>query len=418
MDAAAGERDDWPAPLGARELLGSLVRPLYLPSALYSVGVGAAIPAQVLVGLHVGLDAPMVALLIAVSGAVMVAGTWVAGDVVEAVGERRALVLATTAGVLPVLLLGAILALHLPGAVAAYALVLAAFNLSDGVWGVARQELMAIWVPAHLRGRAVSTYGASQRAARLVGPFVAGGLILAVGPIGGFVVFALGSISGLVALLSAPAPRRVDAGHRSVERAPGGPSPEPTATRGPAAVRRAFWVVGVGILALGIVRIQQEVLLPLWSAEAMGMSAALVSVAMGVSLALEMVLFYPAGIVLDRWGSLPVVCACLLGLASGFALLLVPGAFWPALVLIGLGGGIGSGIVKTIGLELAPEVGRPRFLGRWMALTSAGVILAPLLVATLGGVSLAAAALATAGIGFLGAGWLALAGRRHLRRAA
>lgn len=131
-------------------------------------------------------------------------------------------------------------------------------------------------------------------------------------------------------------------------------------------------------------------------------------------MALELVLFLPAGYALDRWGVLPVGLTCLLGLTAGFGLLLVPGGFWPAIVLIGLAGGTGSGLVKTVGLVLAPSVGRPRFLGRWMALTTVGAVVAPLLVAVTQPVSLAASVLAVVVLGVAGAAWLSLRGRQFL----
>lgn len=397
----------------AGAVLRGLVRPLYLPSALYSVGVGAAIPAQVLVGVEAGLAPATVALLVAWSGVAMVVGSWAAGPVVDRFGECRALVVATAAGVIPVVLLCCLLWWRLPGVVVAYAVTLAAFNLSDGVWGVARQELMAAWVPPRMRGRAVNTYGASQRSGRLVGPFVGAALIAVMGPVAGFVVFALASVVGLTALLSAAEPP-----HPGSDGAPAGPShAEGVDGEGrplPRSARRAFWIVGAGVLALVIVRMQQEVLVPLWASEAMHLAPAAVSLAMGVLMTLEMVLFYPAGIVLDRIGSLPVICTCMVVVSAGFALLLVPGWFWPAICVIGLGGGIGSGIVKTIGIELAPEIGRPRFLGRWMALSSVGAVLGPLLVAATGRSSLGLAVGSTVLIGLGGAAWLAVAARPFL----
>lgn len=389
-----------------REVLCGLVRPLYLPSAVYSVGVGAAIPAQVTVGLDVGLTASVVALLVACSGAAMIAGTWWAGTVVERFGERSALAGATALAVLSVVGLGVTLWTTSGGAVVAYVVALFGFNLSDGVWGVARQELMAQWVPPDARGRAVNTYGASQRVGRLFGPFLGAGLIVLVGPVGGFYVFALGAVAGCVVLLTAPVP-------------PGVAPVAPASSRGgrmPSGVWRALWIVGLGVLALNVVRSHQEVLLPLWAAEEAGLDPARVSMAIGVSMALELVLFYPAGWVLDRYGVLPVLCTCLLALSGGFALLLVPGAFWPAAVVIGLGGGIGSGIVKTTGLQLAPEVGRPRFLGRWSALASAGVVVGPLMVAVAGRWSLGSAVAVSVTVGVVGAAWLATTSRELLRR--
>lgn len=426
-------RSPGPAADSARAVIGRLVRPLYLPSALYSVGTGAAIPAQVLVGLSIGLDAGAVALALTLSGVVMVAGTAATGPVVERWGERAALVGSTAAAVLAVAALVVAVAAG-TGQLPAYLVALAVFNLTDGVWGVARQELMAQWIPAAVRGRAVNTYGASQRVGRLVGPFVAGALILAVGPVAGFVVFAVAAVIGCVAILTAPAP---------VAPAPDGPLPQPLPEAGrapetaaaaaasssvpsatpsrpaghpriPAGVWAGFWVVGLSVLALSVLRINQEVLLPLWAAGVVHLPDARVSFAMGVWMALELALFLPAGAALDRWGPLPVALTCLVGLTAGFALLLVPGGFWPAIVVLGLAGGTGSGIVKTLGLILAPAVGRPRFLGRWMALATVGTVVAPGLVALTQRASLTASVLVTVAVGLAGALWLATAGRRYL----
>lgn len=392
----------------ARAVIGRLVRPLYLPSALYSVGTGAAVPAQVLVGLAVGLDAGQVAWAMVFSGVVMVVGTAATGGVVERWGERAALVGSTTVAVLSVGLLCLVAGsgrMELP----AYLLALAVFNLTDGVWGVARQELMAQWIPAAVRGRAVNTYGASQRVGRFIGPFVAGGLIGLTGPVAGFVVFAVAAVVGCAALLTAPAPEAVTGG----SAAPAGPA-GPARPHIPSEVWAGFWVVGLSVVVLAVLRADQEVLLPLWAAEVEHLTAARVSFAMGTWMVLELALFLPAGAALDRWGALPVALTCLLGLTAGFSLLLVPGGFWPAVVLLGLAGGTGSGLVKTLGLVLAPEVGRPRFLGRWMALSTVGMVVAPALVAVTQQVSLTASVAVTVVLGLAGALWLAVAGRRHL----
>lgn len=415
----------------ARAVIGRLMRPLYVPSALYSVGTGAAIPAQVLVGLAVGLDAGQVAWALTASGVVMVTGTAATGSVVERWGERAALVGSTAVAVLCAAALVLAVATG-RGEVPAYLLVLAVFNLTDGVWGVARQELMAQWIPPAVRGRAVNTYGASQRVGRLVGPFLAGGLILWVGPVAGFVVFALAAVVACTAILAAPVPAGVEGrGAAATAPAPGAaatatpasdrpdtdaapPGTPPARPRIPSEVWAGFWAVGLAVVALNLLRADQEVLLPLWAANVERLTDARVSFAMGVWMVLELVLFLPAGWVLDRWGTLPVALTCLVGLTAGFALLLLPGGFWPAVVLLGLAGGTGSGIVKTLGLVLAPEVGRPRFLGRWMALATSGMVLAPGLVAVTQQVSLTASVVVAVAVGVAGALWLAVVGPRYL----
>jgi hypothetical protein len=51
-------------------------------------------------------------------------------------------------------------------------------------------------------------------------------------------------------------------------------------------------------------------------------------------------------------------------------------------VVIGLGNGIGSGIINTLGADAAPVLGRPTFLGVWRELADGGAALGPVLLST------------------------------------
>lgn len=148
-----------------REVLCGLVRPLYLPSAVYSVGVGAAIPAQVTVGLDVGLTASVVALLVACSGAAMIAGTWWAGTVVERFGERSALAGATALAVLSVVGLGVTLWTTSGGAVVAYVVALFGFNLSARACSLCRAGSLSCSCPVP-SGPRPSSSGSGEESGR------------------------------------------------------------------------------------------------------------------------------------------------------------------------------------------------------------------------------------------------------------
>ena len=393
---------------GLRDLR-PLVRPVYAPSLVYSIGVGALAPATVLLGLDLGLDASAIAAWVAAGAVAAVVGSLVAGQVVDAVGERAALVGATALSTVVLMALCAAVWSAASWAVAAFVLAVVVVALVDGVWAVARQALLAERVPAGLRGRAMNTYGAAQRAGRAIGPALAGAAILLVGPVAGFAVHAITAVAACALITRAlpPAPPR---------RPPEGALPRqgpPAALRFPWA---AFWLVGAGALAMEALRTNRDLLAPLWATQQLGLTAATVSGAATVGLAMELALFLPAGIASDRWGPVPVAVTSLAVMAAGFAMLLpaTQAAFWAGIAVIGLGNGIGAGVVKTLAVHLAPVHRRATFLGRFTALSATGALLGPaLLIAT---PTLSAAIIATAVLGAGAALWLTLTSPRHLRR--
>src|SRR5699024_12328211 len=97
----------------------------------------------------------------------------------------------------------------------------------------------------------------------------------------------------------------------------------------------------------------------------LGLSPVDASFIYGFSGAIDMMMFYPAGSIMDRKGRRVVAVSCLTGLAIGCAVIpfttsgawLMIGAF-----LIGLGNGFGAGIVMTLGADYSPPAGRPIFL--------------------------------------------------------
>ena len=74
---------------------------------------------------------------------------------------------------------------------------------------------------------------------------------------------------------------------------------------------------------------------------------------------------------------------------------------------LGLGNGVSSGVVMTLGSDASPPVGRHQFLAGWRLVTGLGQAAGPLVVSGLAAAaSLSAAALAIAAIGALGGAWL------------
>jgi MFS family permease len=189
-----------------------------------------------------------------------------------------------------------------------------------------------------------------------------------------------------------------------------------------------FATMGVGIILVGAVRATRNTVLPLWSAE-LGLNDATTSLVFGLSGLVDAALFYPSGKVMDRHGRSWVVVPSMLAMGLALALLpLTSGLTSIALVAmaVGFGNGIGSGIVMTLGADLAPASYTVQFLAVWRLLHDSGNAGGPLVVsaaAALG--SLAAGIWIMAGGGFLAAGLLlvylprwTVHANHHSRRAA
>jgi MFS family permease len=145
-----------------------------------------------------------------------------------------------------------------------------------------------------------------------------------------------------------------------------------------------------------------------------------ISIVFGVSAALEILLVIPAGSLMDRFGRAAVAVPCALLMGAGFLLLAVlgivlqgqgPGLALVALLvpslLIGLGNGLGSGLVMTLGIDVSPVYDRATYLAWWNTMLGAGRLAAPLIVT---GVTLVApvaiAGAATGAICVAGGIWL------------
>jgi len=126
---------------------------------------------------------------------------------------------------------------------------------------------------------------------------------------------------------------------------------------------------------------------------------------MSVAQAFDVLLFYPAGVIMDRWGRKYAIIPSFLIQAIGMVLIPLTTGF-PGLLfvscVIAFGNGLSSGTMLTMGADLAPENARGEFLGLWRLIGDSGITGAPLIV---GGIAqilvLPAAAIAMSVPGFI-----------------
>jgi MFS family permease len=181
------------------------------------------------------------------------------------------------------------------------------------------------------------------------------------------------------------------------------------AARAPATLRavgcehaRIFLTSGVGALLVAAVRAARQAVIPLW-AEGIGLDAATTSLIYGLAGGIEMLVFYPAGKVMDRKGRAWVAVPSML--IIGVAMTITPFthsamALLAASLLIGFGNGIGSGMIMTLGADYSPVDGRAHFLGLWRLMSDLGATGGPaLLSAVTALLSLAAGIWCTGALG-------------------
>ena len=379
----------------------SIALTAYGPTALVSIGTGAIVPLIALSARDLGASLGTAALIVALAGIGQLIGDLPAGALAARIGEKYALMAACAVDA--VALLGAYLAGRADSLVG---LGIAVFvtGLANAVFSLARQAYLTEAVPIHARARAMSTLGGVFRLGSFIGPFV-GALVVSRFSIGAAYAFAAG-MSMLAALLVAFLPdvgrtRRPPTGEPAVAH--------PRVASVLAQHRRVLLTLGLGVLVISAVRASRQVIIPLWS-EAVGLGPAATSLIFGISAGVDLLMFYPGGAVMDRFGRVWVAVPSMIIMGAGLFLLpLTSSAATITLVacLLGFGNGISSGIVLTLGADTSPDVGRAQYLGGWRLCADLGNTLGPLIISAITAVaSLLVAALAMGGLAWIGAAWL------------
>jgi MFS family permease len=374
----------------------SLGLPVLAPTALAYGSEGAAMVVLTFAALDLGAAPGTAAAVGGLVGLGGLLGSVPAGRLVTRYGDRRVL--------LTSLLLLAAVWTAATAARSTEALAVAALvgGLSSAGFVPARQAYTIEHTPSGHRGRAMAALGGAGRAGLVVGPLAIGWVVPWAGVRPGFLVSAGFAILGaaVVALTV-----RVDEG------TPSGQSTAPPAgvLAVAAAHRGTLLSVGVGAMVLSAARSLRPVLVPL-AAGHVGLSAGHAGFLVGSAAAVELALFLPAGMGADRWGRRVVATSSLAVMASGvlaLAAMQSPPGVATAALLLAVGSGLGAGIVKTLGADLAPVADRATFLGVWGLLAEAGSAGGPLLLAALFALVPFGAATALTGLLCLaGAGWL------------
>src|SRR3954447_6140525 len=375
--------------------LRSMAPSVFLPALVYEIGNGAVAPVVAITALDLGASAGTAGFLVALLGIGQLLGDLPSASLAARLGDRHAMVVA--AGVATAAMFGCFLAPSL----LLFGGCLLVLGMCNATFYLARQSYLTEVAPLDLRARALSMLGGSHRVGLFIGPFVGAAAISLMSLRAAYLVAVVTAVAAAVLLLAIPdvspagAPRAAHAGR-------GGHGLGATLREH----RRLLLTLGVGILAIGAVRAARQTVLPLWAVH-IGLSPEATSVVFGIASAVDMALFYPSGKVMDSYGRLAVALPAMLVL--GLAMIALPltgevvGLTAVAMVM-SFGNGIGSGIVMTIGADVAPPDNRLRFLSVWRVMSDTGNALGPVVVSVVAGFATLAAGIAAVGaVGLLAA---------------
>ncbi|MGO1235787.1 MAG: MFS transporter [Microbacterium gubbeenense] len=396
---------------------------IYAPTAMYSMGQGALIPVLPKIAAHhaAGLAPeallPAAALVAAMIPVGQLCGNLPAGVFIARFGERAAMIVA--AGIS---LVGIAVMLLAPN-IAVLGLGALLIGTCASVFALARHAFMTTRAPLAFRARALALIGGSFRLGTFTGPLMAAGLIAMTGSETSTLWF-FGACLVAMGLLVAFGPdpetraaaddRARRARERSMELEDTG---EPVTGSIPAAGRHGLFAtirrhrgvlarLGLSAASMAAVRAGRQAILPLWGL-AIGLESWQISLIVGFAGAAEFSLFYASGQVMDRFGriwatvpsqlmmGLSLLCLALTHNAGSAEI-----AFAVCAIIIGIGNGLSSGALMTLGSDQAPQDDPAPFLGAWRTMTDGGASATPLLVA--GITAIASLPVATGVIGAIG----------------
>lgn len=397
---------DSPPPRGAAaEAIRRYWPMVYAPTATYSMGQGAIIPVLPTIAADLGASLPVAALVAAALMVGQLCGNLPAGVLVARVGERRAMMTGS------VLSIAGVCGMIVAPNVAVLALSTFAIGLCASVYALARHAFMTARVPLAYRARALALVGGSFRLGTFTGPLVAAGLIWVFGtPWSTLWFFAACLIAvGLLVTFGPDPEERIIAAERKAA-APDDAGAVPAAPAKRPGLFRTIWEqrsvlarLGLAASTLAGVRAGRQAILPLWGVS-IGLDPATISLIVGIAGAVEFSLFYASGQVMDRFGRLWATVPSQLMMALGFLALalthdLESASMWFGVfaIFIGVGNGLSSGALLTLGADVAPATNTAGFLGAWRTFTDAGAASTPLLVSGL--TALASLSIATGAVG-------------------
>lgn len=374
-----------------------LLLSIYIPTVMFSFGQGLLVPILPLYAAEYGGSYSLAGLVVAAGWIGTMIGDVPVGMLLRKIGFRNAMIIGA-------LLFGAAtVALGFAGS----PIELVALRIIAGIgiafYQISRHTFIAHQIPPETRGRAIAVFGGINRMGHFVGPLVGGfvasfyGLAAAI-MVAGFV--SLGIVALAILLVREPKTSDAESNKQALDFS----VLKEVVQHNP----KELAAGGIAQIFAQMIRAGRQIVIPLYAAYAIGLDPAQVGQIVSASHFIEMFLFIPAGIIMDRWGRKAAAIPSFT--IMGGAMLMVPltDSYLSLMLvasLIGIGQGIGSGTMMTLGADLAPPGKTGEFLGIWRFIGDSGHAVAPMAIGAVADIiGLYLTAGIVGGIGFMSAG--------------
>lgn len=349
--------------------LRALILPLYLPCLLFAIGTGAAIFIFPLFAFELSGNVALAGLVLGLKGAGTLVTNIPSGLLVSRFGEKTALVLGAV-----LLLVTGLIASQI-SSIAALLICSLVMGSAVSLWFLARLKYVSDHISQQIWGRAMATLSCIEKIGMLLGPLIAGHLIKSFHH--GF-AFNLTTLLALAALLLIFL--YTDNLHTK----------QPQHSKGRVDLifniitkhKRLFLTVGSVIVIMLLLRTAKQALLPIWGLF-INLDAAQIGFIVFLVGCADLLMFLPAGLIMDHWGRKWSALPSLLFFALGYAVLPLAdsySAFIMAAIIIGLGDGLSTGWGNTMISDLSPAENRGEYFGLWRTIGDAGTLSGPLIV--------------------------------------
>jgi MFS family permease len=351
----------------------ALLLSVYVPTALLSLAEGILLPTLPLYALDFDVSFAMASLVVAAAGI----GTLIA--------DVPAGMLLGRLGLKPTMLIGAAMVafgtfmIGLAGSIELVFIYRLISGIGTALWGLSRHAFITESIDPRQRGRAISVFGGINRIGMFGGPAVGGVIGSTFGLSASFFVAAGLGVLGLIVSYIFVKDTRVSV--HTERHVRWGLVRELVRTNwrdlGAASIAQTF---------AQLIRSGRQTIIPFYGASVLGLGVAEVGLIQTASSSVDMLLFIPAGYLMDHFGR--KVAAVPSFAIMGVGMVLIPfatsyAALMGAAVLIGIGNGLGSGSMMTLGADLAPPGATGEFLGIWRLIGDSGRATGPLAVGAL-----------------------------------
>ena len=386
LPLSTSESDIPPPILG---VIRSLILPVYLPSALYAIAQNAIQILLPLYALKLGGGFAMAAAMVGMRGIGTMLSDVPSGLLVARFGDKAVMII----GLLVLLIMALGCAITTTAWLVGFLAL--GFGAGAGMFLLARLTFITDTVQLNQRGRVISVMAGLHRAGALVGPLVGGfsAELIGYAPvfIGAAVLFAICLVT---VMIFSKGSQRSEEKRKTV-----------SIRRIIDAQRHTFITAGIVMVVLSFLRHGRVLMIPLVGVS-LGLGESEIGLAFSLSSLIDMVMFFPAGLILDHAGRKYALAPSLFFL--GTAIVLLPLAtgfvqFCAIAMLAGLGNGFGTGIFMTLGGDFSPPIGRSEFLGVWRLVGDSGGALGPFVMGTIASATtLAIASAWTGGLAVIG----------------